>query len=446
MTKKSVKSINRRAFLRGAAGVSIALPLGDFMMLGEDIVEAQTANEAKNLVTIYFPNGCDPIFWNYDIALSPLQAIRNKLILVQGLKNTVSEQHGRDQHLQGGVTLFTGKPVGSETQGTGISIDQFASKELDKFTALRQPLVSGVWRGFAGGSFRSVTWFRRSFLADGTPVEPFQNPLDIFNTIFGLNQNASDVKRERLTKSTLDLVMERYKTVTSSRYNLSSSSKRDLSFHLEKVRDIEKRAQRFQADIVQQCKASTTPPANLPPQGTFSYDMFETAYRQQMDLTILALQCGITHTASLMFGSAGEEYVNQNVSTLADHLTSHYSDDRTKEVFLSYRRYHMQNILYFLQKMDSIQQSNGMSLLDNSIVLVGSEFGESRTHTRSPQPMLLAGFGGGKLKSDQIVDLQLNHTTNDILTTVLRALGFNVSEFGETGAAHNKGIITQILT
>ncbi len=445
MAKKSKKA-TRRAFLRGAAGVTIALPLSEFTMIGEQVAQAQSSSDPLNLVTMYFPNGCDASMWNYQNALSPLLPMQQKINVLQGVKNTVSEQYGNDQHLQGGVTLFTGKPVISETKGSGISIDQYASRQLDQFTALRQPLVAGVWRGFAGGQFRSITWFRRSWLEDGTPVTPYQNPLDIYNAIFGINQNPDDIQKEKFQKSTLDFVIERYKSVTSSRYNLSAKSKTSLGDHLDRVRDIEKRAQRFQAEYVQQCKAMAAAPQNMAPSGgIFSYDMFETAYRQQLDLVVLALQCGLTHTASLMFGCAGEEFTNQNISTNPDHTMSHYTNDTQKNIFYSYRRYHMQNILYFLEKMDAVMQNDGKTLLDNSVVMIGSEFGETRSHQRSPQPIAIAGSGGGKLKTGQVLNLDQTQTTNDVLTTALYGVGLTVDGFGEPGSTHNKGLISGML-
>ncbi len=119
---KGNNKFNRRVFLRGAGGLTIWLPLEYCLSKGR-IASAQSMEVSPKLITYYFPNGCQPDWWNYTQALSTLTPMKNKIAVLQGVKNSVSEQFGRDAHEQGGATLFTGDPVKNNRESTGISLD-----------------------------------------------------------------------------------------------------------------------------------------------------------------------------------------------------------------------------------------------------------------------------------------------------------------------------------
>lgn len=431
----------RRAFFRGVGGLSVWLPY-EFYWKNGSIAYAEQGIPNR-LVTFYFPNGCQPDLWNYQNAVSPLLPMKNYICLMQGIQNSVSTAFKRDAHEQGGATLFTGVPLRNDRESTGISLDQFAAKHLNKSAILKEPLVMGVWRGFAGGQYRSISWSRRSWRENGLPVEPLQNPKKIFEQLFNAPRISPEViDKLNIKKSILDSVVNQYKSTISDRYPLSKENKEKLKVHLEKIRQIEVEMIKVQDSISEQCLAYQPPQAISQINGLLPYSSFEAAFRGQIDLLVMALQCGFTNTGSLMFGCAGEEYVHPAVSpSLADHRLSHYRNENEKNLFIKYRQYHMSNLLLLLQKMHSVREANGKSLLENSIVLAGTEFGESRNHTRSPQPHLVAGGAG--LKMNQIVDVASKHTANDLYTTILKGVGIQVPNFGL--ADHNKGIIAQLV-
>lgn len=438
------KQLTRRSFLRAASGVGIALPIMDFCGWGDSIVHAAPPGQiVPRLITFYFPNGCDPDFWNYNIACAPLAPIASKIALIQGLDNTVSKAFGRDSHEQGGATLFSGFPLAGDTKSNGASIDQIASRTLDAANPLNEPLVVGVWRGFAGGFYRSISWSRRSWRADGSPVEPLQNPVDIFNRIFGLNRSQGEVVEAQRRKSVLDHVVQEYRSQIGQRSGLSGKGKQLLQDHLDRIREIESSSVRFEADWIQTCRTSAGGVQNVPPiqGGLFSYDQFELAFNLQIQMVLLALRCGVVNTASLMHGCAGEEYTHPSIAGLPDHAASHYQNEGDRQVYLAYRHHYMRLILSILNGMNNIPESNGKTMLDNSIFLAGSEFGESRNHVISPQPHLYAG-GLGKLQVGGTYNLP-NHTPNDLYRTIMEH-GLGIS--GPVGLPeHNRGMISQLM-
>ena len=425
---------NRRAFLKGTGSLIIGLPLTEFALeLGSSgkLFAQDSAVKNARLVTMYFPNGAMPEIWNYENALLPLADMKSKIILLQNVSNPVT-QPTQDAHEQGAAALFTGSKLDGQAEGkhqkaTSISIDQYLSRRIDMTTSLKKPLVLGVARGWAGGHWRSPTWYRRSWMENGDPVSPLIKPLEIFKTIFG-DQSSVEMKKLKLErqKSVLDTIVEQMKSFTGDASKLPASHKDLLLAHLERVRDLEKRVIEQHNDAAQMCKV----PSGMPPTINFGgddllpYSEFDRVYRLQMDLMTLALQCGTTHTGSLMFCSAGEDYVNPMISNETDHGTSHWSNEKSKRVYLEYRRYHAANLRYFMDKL------NAAGILDQTAIVYASEFGDGRSHVVNPQPHLIAG-GGGNLKMGQIIDASKGkHTLNDIYSTLLTSLGQKTEKFG----------------
>ena len=62
--------------------------------------------------------------------------------------------------------------------------------------------------------------------------------------------------------------------------------------------------------------------------------------------------------------------------------------------------------------MDAIEEANGTSLLDNTIFTYGSGLGDGATHQYSALPIIVAGSGGGRLKTG--THLNLSETTGPV--------------------------------
>jgi hypothetical protein len=87
---------------------------------------------------------------------------------------------------------------------------------------------------------------------------------------------------------------------------------------------------------------------------------------------------------------------------------------------------------YLLTQMASIQEGSG-TLLDNSLVLSISDFGNAATHDwdkSEPIPVILGGRLGGKILPGRHLAYN-GRTTNDLLVSILQLFGFNDTTFGE---------------
>ena len=79
-----------------------------------------------------------------------------------------------------------------------------------------------------------------------------------------------------------------------------------------------------------------------------------------------------------------------------------------------------------------MQDSDGNSVLDNSLVLYGSPMGDSNQHNHKRVPLFLVGHAGGTLKG------RLHHKAADgtpsanMYLTLLHKLGIDAQSFGDS--------------
>lgn len=437
------KPLTRRAFLRGAGSVAIALPLSNFTLKNQSIADAdEDSSPPQRLITYSFSNGCDPSFWNYEMALSPLIENKSRIAVLKNISNVASEMNGKDGHQQGGATLFVGDAMKDDYKAGGISLDQYVSKTFDVGTALGAPLVCGLWRGMAGGLERTPTWYRRSWKEDGSAAEHFHHPIDAFKRLFGSTR--SDTSRT----SVLDTVIEQYQSLTSERFPISKSNKSRLRLHLEMIREVEEKSTLLSQTLTSapSCKIGQEPSRYKKDfRGLIPYNSFVDAFDAHIEIITLALQCGLTRTACFIFNSAGEDFVYSPISSaVSEHGSSHYSNDEEKRIYIEYRKFHMAQVNKFVNLIKNTGDKKGLSMLDNTVILVGTEFGESRLHIRSPQPFLLIGNSSSKFKTNQIIDSTNRYFSNDLYRTVLNGLGFENKSYGPL--VYNNQQITELLS
>ena len=140
--------------------------------------------------------------------------------------------------------------------------------------------------------------------------------------------------------------------------------------------------------------------------------------------------------------AAGESYrVYNNLGINAKHhYISHYNDGESGlgyngniAALKKIQTYEVQCFANLLTAMRSVQEGNG-TLLDNSVVLFASEFGDSTSHDLKHMPVLLAGGAGGRFKA-QGQHLKMADGTRyaQVLLTAMRGCGLTQASFGALG-------------
>ena len=121
------------------------------------------------------------------------------------------------------------------------------------------------------------------------------------------------------------------------------------------------------------------------------------------DLVALALQTDSTRVATLEIGgsfAASDIGIRKGYHGLSHHGLSHHGlshhgkDQDNIKLLVQIELYQMEQFSRFLEKLKSVQEpeSDG-TLLDSTMVLLGSGMGNANSHTNNDLPIILAGGG-----------------------------------------------------
>ena len=84
--------------------------------------------------------------------------------------------------------------------------------------------------------------------------------------------------------------------------------------------------------------------------------------------------------------------------------------------------------------MRAIREGEG-TLLDNSMIFMGSGCSDGNAHDPSNLPILLGGRGGGGIRAGRHIRFQKNTPLCNLYVTVLDRLGLKVDQFGDSKEA-----------
>ncbi|MFO0551528.1 MAG: DUF1552 domain-containing protein [Polyangiaceae bacterium] len=443
--------IPRRTFLRGA-GVSLALPL--FASLGcnpeeqrriEQVSSAQqrAGGFPKRFIFIYTPNGNydrpDATFPSYWDTLLPM---KEKVTFITGLDLLAQNLPPGEPH-QNGMALLTGRGlndgsfVGGDGSiagwGSGISLDQRIAQVVGTMNK-RATLNLGVQStNYGGTEVRTVV----SYLGSDQPVPNETNPWSVFESLFSDlgTDPVGFAKLKARRASVLDAVDKKYDKL---RTKLGSSDRAKLEQHLDAVRDLESRLDNPGGVIGGYCQM---PEPGVAPDNITSYlgdpSNFAAIGKLQMDLLLMAFACDLTRVGTLQWSASTNNrpypwLLYEGAPILDDeHGLGHQPDTATAAwgKLAVIRRWNLEQLLYLLQGLDGMAEGDG-TMLDNTVVVMGSEIARGNTHSHMDQHFVLAGGAGGYLKTGIHVDYA-DRAHNDLLLTVLNAMGIEDTEFGD---------------
>ncbi|MFU8804646.1 MAG: DUF1552 domain-containing protein [Bradymonadaceae bacterium] len=444
---RQIPKMNRRAFLKGAGSIAISLPFLDMMFPAT--AAAAEIQVPQRLFTFFFANGCPSELWlpsgrgsnfQFEKALSALEPFRHRLALISGLHDPAGKEGSGDDHSRGSGAFAVGVPnpyLASDvfdgsgkrhaSSAGGPSIEQFALQQVQPRTRLPS-LEIGTMRG---APF-SRTYHIKSWRGVNQPNPPLLNPLDTFHRIFGRPEadinGAEDGRAKRYEESILDTVLPEYHRVTSERYGLSGMSRTMIGDHMDQVRDLERRALHHDASMRAQCLAPEEPDSYTETR----YSEYAEIFRLQAELLAMALRCDVTRFGNVMLGAGAESFKLTGVDS-AHHDLGHQWNASPDNDFIVYTRFQMELFAYLLELLDDEAhvEANGRTVLENMVLLAGTEISNPSTHDHDEMLYLVAG-GGGAIRTGyhHRVGDGKDRPENDLYTACLRAVGVEAQGFG----------------
>jgi len=416
---------SRRHFLHGIGASVLAAPFLKLLENSALAAEGTTTGHAKRLVLFFSPNGTVHEHWrptgsgtNFSFptgsVLEPLNKHKSDLIVCDGI-----DFFGVANHEPGMSAMLTGGG-GANTLTGGRSLDQYVAAQIggeSKFPSLDLGVATSAW----GASNQT----RMSYSAPGQYVPPDDNPVHVYERMFGPIYGASQVPMDMALlrrKSVLDLVRDE---IHDLRQSVGKQEREKLDAHLAALQTVEK-GLASGGDC-----AKPEPPTLL---NAGSNDQFPDLVKTQTDLMVLALSCGMTNVASLQCSHTVSPVLFSWLGMTDDHHgLSHKPDSDAVGVqnFVLAERWFAEQFAYLIEQLKATPEPDGDgSLFDHTCVLWAKELGDGRLHDCLSVPFVIAGSAGGFFKTGQY--LQFNGQPHQkLLVSICHAMGLNNPTFGD---------------
>ena len=441
MSHPTTAQIPRRTFLKGLGGAAMALPMLECMWTDSRLLAAaNTQSQAPvRMAFIFFPNGAIMPNWkpkgegeSYQLShtLEPLAEVKGDINIFSGLAqdNGRAKGDGPGDHARCASSYLTGahpvKTAGADIRA-GVSVDQVAAKQIGQLTRLPS-LELGVERGRNAGSCDSgYSCAYSSNISWKTPTTPMAkeiNPRLAFERLFGVTEEAEKAQqRSRYRKSILDLVSEDARRLQR---RLGPSDRQKIDEYFTAVREIEQRIDR------QATRRHEVPEFDMP-EG-MPRDL-QQHIRLMYDLLVLAFQTDSTRIATFMVANAGSNrsYPMAGVKDGWHSLSHHRGDERKIADITKIDRWLIGEFAYFLGKLKSVKEGEG-TLLDNCAIMYGSGLSDGNRHFHHDLPIILAGRGGGTIKTGRHVVYRDETPLNNLFLSLLDIVGARVESIGDS--------------
>ncbi len=449
--------ITRRQLLKSVAGAAVTLPFWD-AVLGTRPAWALDGT-SRRLIVFYFPDGVpgvssngEPSLWHasggetsYTMPelLSPLSPFRDDLILFRGLSMGPTDS---GSHPGGAKKLLTGVDG-----GFGESIDQVLARTVGA-SSVHRHLYLGVQATHNGATGDKHI----SYISPGVTTTPQDNPRAAFERLFGGGTvgggtDPESERRRQLRLSVLDGAMD---DLADLRGRLGTTEQARLGVHLDALREVESRLQNTDVGpSPATCSDPAIDTSSGEPSTLYDPDMFPAELRAQLDIMVTAMSCGLSrvgvvqasmHTSELIMSRfPGTELYDPGYD-MRSHQASHYgaSHDFGHREFADYvtqRRWWLQQFAYLLESLRSRPEGDG-TMLDYSTVLLCTEVADGNTHLHDDMPFIVAGRGGGSLRTGRLLDVGYRRH-GDMLAALGRSLGADMNGFGQDSGEALAGML-----
>lgn len=487
------RTASRRKFL-ASLGLTGALP---FLQTLPGYAQGQ---RTPKLILMFSGNGRIRHRWGADDSsgslmfrenLAPLQPVAEHVTLLEGVRNFAAPGIG-GTHEGGVMSLFTGVGQGSPTGGNiGMpSIDTLFMAGVTgtaRRDSLYQQLVAKL-----DPARNASPQNRIAFDASGNPRDPWRSGWEVMEqylagAIQPENPDMAAEARRQAANSALFTSLQMQMGELMPR--LCSEDK----IQLQGMQEALAQAGRTMDRVM--CTPPTLPPkpTNLqpwepvwqPPETTINLAQASHWYRDRsrlaIDLLVASLACGVTRSGVLQYDQGASEaqavghsshhhdtshmvpqlveFVEQLPVMPPDYKTvavDHQMDppaalrqrcDPAWALLSQWEKYYAEEFTYLVTKLQSV------GILNDTLIVWCSELDDGQ-HKHYNMPFVLAGGPASGIQRGKVIRYPLSYddsrvpsgmsrSHNDLLRTVLQAVGTNVASVGT--AAHNHGILTELL-
>ncbi|MDA0767431.1 MAG: DUF1552 domain-containing protein [Verrucomicrobia bacterium] len=439
-----MKQLSRRSFLRGAGGAVLTLPWLEslagavpggarpaqrmaffYVPIGvvrrgffpgeQDAVLPKFIGDMKEIPRkAKIPVGMQPL--QLTPTLEPLKGVKEKVAMITGMDRTF--QNGTDVHAQCASCFLSSAPpnvIKSSAWPLDRTLDQLVGDRVGTVTPFRTLELSCNSHRDNKESiyFDNISWYGTGHVAPS-----LRDPRLAYRRLFGTEET-------KAFRDITDLVLD---DARSMRRKLGYVDQQKFAEYFESVRMIETQMDRLEKMKGELAEVTMEePPDSRLPRGEY--------IRLMGDLMVVALQTGLTRVATMMVGPERWDtpylYDGLFERPMSHHQMSHNQKDFAEKL-LRLDRFHMEQFAYLVERMEGVEESDGTSLLDNTLFTYGSGLGDGATHQYNDLPILVAGSGGGKVRTGGHLNCADGTPLANLWLTQARVMGLEMERFADS--------------
>jgi hypothetical protein len=428
-------SSTRRAFLQKSLAGSAVLPLA----LSFPSVLRASEKPAKRVIFIHMPDGINPTEWHpsNDLKLgaqnSALESVKQHCTFLRGvnLYNNPSTGASGTNHDGGTKNLFTN----FATTSMNVAIGDFTKLQDAKLT--HSTLLLGVRHNYQ--NFAYSTSYRNSNL-----LLPQDSPMAAYSSLFGeVGSGSNDSSVDIATQRRLDALANMQNELTLIQNQMGLIEKEKIDNNLDAISDLRNR---INSNINQNQNTGSLSAENIVDIGKLqslgSYtdlDNIPDVSSLQIDIAVAAIALGKTRSVTLNWSHNTSEMAMPWIgSNTQGHAASHAYDAN----FNLQRNWYAGEFARLINKLKSIPEGDG-TLLDSTVIMLGSDVSHSNNHGGDDMPFIVAG-GSSDISGGRV--LSYNTSNEQLLVSLGQYAGMDLQQyghhFGQSGGLAN--LITTI--
>ena len=413
-----MSALGRREVLFGAGGGVMALP-----WLELNAAAAKQEISPLRFASFYSPMGFvrdhffpDPgaVDFLSKPTLSPLRKLREKVSLITGLYRV--NVRGTDVHNQASSCYLSSQDPQGELKSPypmDRTLDHLIADQVGHRTPIRSlELNCNSFKDLKESIYLdNISWYGPEHVATS-----MKDPRQVYRRLFQTRSSDKDIT---------DLVLE---DARQFKLSLNQHDRNKLDEYFESVREIEKQIDRlnhyYETHAAIQMKE--------PEQGPMTRGEY---IRLMCKLLVVAFQSNLTHVSTFMLAperwGSPQHFHELNFTKSHHGLTHGQSNETVKNFLVQVDHFYLSLFAEFLEQMDSVDEGEG-TLLDHSIVTLGSGLGDGEHHTMNELPIVMAGSANGRLKTGELFECASETPLANLWLLQAQLMGAGLNRFADS--------------
>jgi len=416
-----MKQMDRRKFLFGAGGSMMALPWLE--LHAEEPSTRKPKEPSLRFASFYSPMGFvrDHFFPGEDSddflsmpTLRPLQSVADKVTLITGLYRV--NVRGIDVHNQcSSCYLSSANPYGELKSPYPMdrTLDHLIADKVSHRTPIRSlELNCNTFKDLRESIYLdNISWYGPEHVATS-----MKDPRKVYRRLFRTGKSEKDIT---------DLILE---DAANFERGLGREDKDKMEEYFTSVREVEKQIEKLTKHYEMYERVDMKEPDEVP--------MTRGEYIRMMGkLLVLAFQGDLTHVATFMLAperwGTPQRFHELNFTKSHHGLTHSQGRDDVKRALVQVDRFYVELFAEVLEQLDAIQEGEG-TLLDHSMITLGSGLGDGKDHTMDELPIIVAGSANGKIKTGRVLNCAEKTPLANLWLSQAQLMGTGMQQFADS--------------